>query len=104
MKTEMTDPNIWLQQDEASGTFDQCACRLDATGPDGEEGAAFYMCPMHEAAPELLEALRTLVSTLDEDACTCDERSWRGEGHDSACPLTYLDDARAAIAAAEGKV
>jgi hypothetical protein len=26
--------------------------------------------------------------TTDDD-CTCSDRSWYGEGHDSACPVTY---------------
>lgn len=55
------------------------------------------------AAPELLSALRTLRSTIDEDACTCADRSWYGNTHDSACPLTYIEDVDKAIARAEGR-
>src|SRR5262249_3381614 len=56
------------------------------------------------AAPELCRALAALTSSLYEDACTCDERSWRGPGHDSACPLTHIHQAEAALAKARGEV
>lgn len=55
--THTPKPWIWLQVEETSGKADACACRLDAGGPDGDNsGAAFYICPLHEAAPDLLEA------------------------------------------------
>ena len=44
-----------------------------------------------------LDALKALVSTIDEDACSCASRSWYGQDHDTACPLTYVKDAEAAI-------
>jgi hypothetical protein len=44
---------IWLQDGEEEGTAD-CGCRLI----NDDEGARFIMCGTHEAAPELLEALR----------------------------------------------
>ena len=56
------------------------------------------------AAPELCKALAALTSTVHEDACTCDERSWRGPGHDSACPVSYVHQAEAALAKARGEV
>jgi hypothetical protein len=39
-----------------------------------------------------------------KDACNCDERSWRGPGHDSACPVSYVQQAEAALAKARGEV
>ena len=56
--TQTPEPWIWLQVEEATGKADACTCRLDAAGPDGDDsGAAFYMCPLHAAAPALLAAL-----------------------------------------------
>jgi len=50
----------------------------------------------------LLAALQTLISTIDEDACTCASRSWYGTTHDSACPLTYYNEALAVIDKVKG--
>ena len=52
---------------------------------------------------QAIDALSALVSTIDEDACSCGTRSYIGEGHDSACPLTYIDDAADAIQVLTGE-
>lgn len=54
-------PWIWLQKQEPFGIADACVCRLEADGPNGTPGAAFYMCPLHQQAPAvLLNALYAL--------------------------------------------
>ena len=58
-------PWIWLQVEETFGKADACACRLDAGGPDGDNsGAAFYMCPLHEAAADLLAACKETLPAI----------------------------------------
>lgn len=54
-------PDIWLQENEDSGKFDDCACRLEAEYSEpGDNGTpAFFQCPLHAAASNLLEALKT---------------------------------------------
>lgn len=58
-------PWIWLQERERSGAADDCACRLDEAGPNGQPGAAYYMCAMHEQAPAMLLALRETLDLLE---------------------------------------
>ena len=41
-------------------------------------------------ALRLLDALQAIAH--DEDACTCHQRSWYGEGHDTQCPLRIAAD------------
>lgn len=48
---------------------------------------------------QLVAALAALRSTCDDDACTCASRSWYGDDHDTACPLTYVTEADKAIRA-----
>lgn len=82
MKTKAAEkqkPEIWLQENEASGHFDNCACRLEAEyAEEGTNGSpAFFMCPMHQAAADLLKAckaagkrwgrLHDMISDLVED-------------------------------------
>lgn len=55
-------PYIWLQENEASGQAD-CGCRLEAR----MDGPAFWLCPMHKAAPELLKALSRLMPLWERD-------------------------------------
>jgi len=47
-------PYIWLQEDESEGRA-KCGCRVvcDLNG----RGAAVFLCPMHEAAPEMLKKI-----------------------------------------------
>jgi hypothetical protein len=52
----MKVPWLWLQPQEASGKADDCQCKLVADHKG--EGAAFFMCSMHNAAAELLEFLK----------------------------------------------
>jgi len=40
-----------------------------------------------------LKTVQALLATINGDACTCYARSWQGQGHDSECPLTYIDEA-----------
>ena len=47
-------PDIWLQDEEASGEGD-CGCELLQNRAGS--GAALYYCKTHAAAPELLAAL-----------------------------------------------
>lgn len=58
-------PWIWLQAHEPSRPADGCACRLDATGPNEQPGAAFYMCPAHEQALAMISTLRETLSCLE---------------------------------------
>ena len=106
--TQTPEPWIWLQVEEATGKADACTCRLDAAGPDGDDsGAAFYMCPLHVAAPNLLAALEALLVTEDEANGTC---LWCGDvkwlRHPNGGPCVVNDCpgvmARAAIAKAKG--
>ena len=83
-----TEPDIWLQEYEASGAFDECGCRLDSAGPDGEGGAAFYMCAKHKAAPALLVALRECRKAMNHHGIVGD-------------PAQFMADA--AIDEAEGR-
>ena len=39
------------------------------------------------------------AENLGDGDCTCDQRSWYGEGHDSACPVTIFGDADAIVIA-----
>jgi hypothetical protein len=48
-------------------------------------------------APTMLTILQAVYSTLDQDACTCSARSWYGTGHDTACPLAYVEQIRDVI-------
>ncbi len=48
-------PYIWLQDGEAEGRAD-CGCVLVHRG--GSTTAMFYQCPLHAAAPKLLEYLK----------------------------------------------
>lgn len=67
MKNDET-PDIWLQEHEPSGQFSGCKCRLEADYAEaGTNGSpAFFMCPLHAAAPELLEAVKDLAGYLEE--------------------------------------
>jgi len=53
-------PYIWLQEDESEGSA-KCGCRLvnDLHG----RGAAVFLCPMHEAAPEMLKTVMKIEPT-----------------------------------------
>lgn len=84
------DPYIWLQENEASGRAD-CGCTLNRTGPTGDGDPIFYQCAMHDAAPELLEALQGIFA----HAAARIAGTYKGQ------PL--LDNARAAIAKATTK-
>lgn len=59
MKTKLRNPDIWLQEHEDSGKFDDCACTLAAeyTKPGDNPSPAFFMCPLHRAAPEMFSML-----------------------------------------------
>lgn len=84
----MTDPWIWLQTDERGAEADACTCRLDAAGPDGPgSGAAFYMCPLHEAARDLLAALGVALKAATCPCCGRDNAEHPDEGCTSDdCP------------------
>jgi len=67
----MAEPNIWLQDDEPEGQAD-CGCILQAEydgADDIADGAAgnpaYFQCPLHAAAPELLAALYGLTNWFD---------------------------------------
>jgi len=65
----MKKPYLWLQENEAFGHAD-CGCILNRNyegeeGEQGEAGAAFWFCPLHEAAGELLEAVKSSVEKLE---------------------------------------
>ena len=53
-----------------------------------------------DAFKAVVANLGTLLSTLDEDTCSCREQGWWGEGHATACPLYYREEADAAYKAA----
>jgi hypothetical protein len=75
---------------------------LAIVGPVNPETEA--IARLMAAAPELRKVLAALTSTVHEDACTCDERRWRGPGHDGACPVSYVQQAEVALAKARGEV
>lgn len=66
LSTTNQSPDIWLQENEMRGKFDNCACRLEAEHRDpGDNGSpAFFMCPLHRAAPQMLELLRRALPWL----------------------------------------
>lgn len=55
-------PYIWLQENELSGRA-VCGCELG----NSSGGSAVWLCPIHEAAPELLKALERLMPLWDRD-------------------------------------
>ena len=55
------------------------------------------------AAPELLAELSHVLACLDEDTCSCAVRSWYGEGHDTACPLSRVEKIENLISKIRGK-
>lgn len=58
-------PDIWLQDDETQGRAD-CGCTLNADGWKGDEaGAAFFFCPLHAAAADLLKAAQYALNNLE---------------------------------------
>lgn len=73
-KDAYQQPEIWLRENEMSGKFDDCNCRLEAEyAEEGTNGSpAFFMCPLHAAAPDLLEALKEILNSTD---CNLDEQS-----------------------------
>ena len=55
-------PDIWLQEHEEAGTAD-CGCHLEAeyrgeTDSGNNSSPAFFFCPLHQAAANLLSALK----------------------------------------------
>ena len=84
----MKNPDIWLQPGELIGEAD-CGCKLNAEyGVEGE--SAFFFCPLHQAAGELLELLKEYVGIATLTAMTLN-------------PMKTLKKAQQAIAKAEGK-
>ena len=81
---------IWLQEGEQTGKADGCACRL-IRNHAGSEDPAFVMCPVHEAAPELLAVCEKMVDDWHDDDNNMDRPEPK-----------YLEMARAAIAKAKG--
>ena len=75
-------PDIWLNEYEAEGDM-PCGCRLasavdhsdDPGNEMGGEGAAFYQCPTHAAAPEMAALLRELVSGFDQAVTAAEIRA-----------------------------
>lgn len=53
-----TTAYIHLQDKEIFGSA-ACGCNID--------GQAFYQCPLHAAAPELLEACKNVVRGIDNE-------------------------------------
>ena len=49
------EPYIWLQEEEPEGTA-SCGCNLQ----NGERGPCLWLCPMHDAAPKLVAAIKHL--------------------------------------------
>ena len=49
----MARADLWLQEYEPSGEMG-CGCTLEAR----EDGPAFWFCPLHAAAQELLDACK----------------------------------------------
>lgn len=73
MKTEETTPTTYCGchldpvQDDETEPCDLCS---EATGMFDGTGWKITMCPMHKAAPDLLEALERLVG---DHQCECGE-------------------------------
>lgn len=78
-----------------------CRCRLYRAGHDGQ-AAAFKYCPLHTAAPELLEALRLTREALLW-ASGSDDFGMRGKARKGWLKVgrPAVQRASAAIAAAE---
>jgi hypothetical protein len=53
-------PAIWLKGEEDAGEVEvaRCGCTLWDSGPEGEGGASFYFCDLHEWGELLYKALR----------------------------------------------
>ena len=77
-----------------------CTCYYGVTDETPPVTIGIIYCPMHKAAPELLEACKAVVANLvDENGCNwCDCAVWVGNGHADWCPIP---SAIAAIARAE---
>lgn len=71
-------PFLTVDDDEAVAKVD-CGCQLEATHPPG---AVMWLCPVHEAAPDLLEAMEEIV---------------KARGHWEPRAKTREDIARAAL-------
>lgn len=58
--------------------------------------------PFDEHFRECFFALQAIAA--NQDNCTCKERGWHGEGHDSQCPIQIANEAteRASVALGEG--
>lgn len=77
---------------------------LDPCGCHETPGRVFVWCPLHKAAPELLEALRSLCNETDGAMHIAEYAIRKAVGNTNAtCILNRVEQARAAIAKAEGK-
>lgn len=67
MKTKKQKPDIWLRENESTGKFDKCACRLEAEYREPRDNGtpAFFMCPLHAAAPKLLAASQNILANWE---------------------------------------
>lgn len=76
-------PWLWLNENENEAEAEKCTCALVRNYNNG--GPAMFLCPEHEAGPQLLAALKNMVND-----------GWENDEVRKA-------KARAAIAKAEGK-
>ncbi len=47
----------------------QCGCTVEATGIEGKDVYSVQQCPLHKAAPDLLEVLKRCKQFLHEVHC-----------------------------------
>lgn len=80
-------------------TTEQCGCDLLSVGKDG----CFRYCPLHNAAPRLLEALTRAQRNHHVQAVARRQHPHRG-AHWQHCPSPSCVEAHTAIAQAKGEV
>lgn len=79
-------PWFWLNDGENKAGADDCGCALVRNYKGG--GPAVFLCPLHEAAPELLAALEGLVVDDSGGPCWCEcaiGNPMMGGKHSAAC-------------------
>ena len=60
----MKEPCIWLNEAEVDGLAD-CGCSLNRDYKSSDN-PAFFFCPLHEAAEELMEAAKEAIADLED--------------------------------------
>ena len=82
-----------------------CDCRVLHPFPDGRLHYIHY-CPLHQAAEELLAALKGVGEQRGSVLCWCQHWSWYKEIHDQPCEAARnaITKATDTVGLAEGEV